>query len=1073
MTLTQQTFLGASIRSFNGSIGWNNQSSSLTVNLVEDDTNGDSFDPPKVGSAVYFDYDNWQFGGLLQNYQREYSQQGNPVFSVQIKDPRDLLSGVQLILQDYTGSTYGVDNLYNIFGYLESSGFGGSQSNDSGIPWMLVRNAFYALQLQQPIFFRDSYYILDPFIGLDLLPSYYRIAGDNISALDFIQDICNAIACDFYVDMIPLNISDTSATNAIKVKLVSRNYALRNDAINTFVSQTEGAVAKNAGYELSNEITTKFVVGGKLNNIYFQSQHTQGTETLYDDIILPYWGYDSFGRLAIGEGDFSGPTGHEYRVRIDGRPLYLQTGKMSLVNYTIDLAELHAAKAGQESWEAFLWFFDDIKESIHYGKASALGLSSGKLSDEFKQWLKDWREGERPDGPKMPSVKLASVKADDQERNSIQNEEQRKRITKIYSHINRYATEYYGKKFMVRIPFVAGALVPESNIIRLSLTPTQTGYVEETYWGRAAFLGYMPYNPEKFTAQDNKLYSYVRFASMTPTQYEDEDGNTVITNLRSKYGFDKLPLDSYILDQYPNLKQGAMRENLFVKCQVDENLVFLNSNTLFSPRAVVTLDGPVTNATRGKEYHYTALLEEIKLWVKEKGHVSDEAAKEWADEFGTYFGTDYLWKAKDASFHIPDLAAIPLENHILRYGPWYIQNTSGRVQFETDEGLVPWKFGGFTAMNYAGWAKVEDALTIQQSHETGAIEYPGVPTLSLGSALLNAGPTITDVNVAVSEQGVTTTYRMATWSWRFGNIGKYNVERFARLSRVAQEQRKAFRQFYGYREPLNYYNSENKEADLEPEDNSNHMIVGDIISTGEDDDLKIVPSVVSAPIKTIIKGLKSTIYSSKAGISMDGLYVPFSSNTESSNGLPKFESPSEDAISPTSEDLKPFGSNSIGAVFPDGDNAENLDDTNETVKSIALRSPLIVGGWGWDTDGNRVPNHDNYKTRADLWKVGPLDIRWDNSRKVWSVPNVNSQWYLGKVNSNIEPSGNGYATRYAASGVVGHTEPWIQGSGVDAIHNPHGIVLPAGLKVRYTNQYVGWDVFVAEPFDYTECSGTT
>ena len=67
MALTQETFLGASIRGFNASMGWGNQTSTCTVDLVEDPANGDDFDPPVVGTAVNFDYDQWHFGGLLQS----------------------------------------------------------------------------------------------------------------------------------------------------------------------------------------------------------------------------------------------------------------------------------------------------------------------------------------------------------------------------------------------------------------------------------------------------------------------------------------------------------------------------------------------------------------------------------------------------------------------------------------------------------------------------------------------------------------------------------------------------------------------------------------------------------------------------------------------------------------------------------------------------------------------------------------------------------------------------------------------------------------------------------------------
>ena len=174
MTFEQTTFLGASICNYNASVGWGNQVSTLSVELVEDPANGDSFDPPVVGSPVYFDYDGWKFGGLLQSYSRRYGQGGNPLISVQVQDPRTLLEGVQLIINDYS-STVSVANLYNVYGYLESTyGFGGSLVNDTGIPWKYVRDAFIAMQITNPISFRGERFWFFPFQLMNMLPDCQR-----------------------------------------------------------------------------------------------------------------------------------------------------------------------------------------------------------------------------------------------------------------------------------------------------------------------------------------------------------------------------------------------------------------------------------------------------------------------------------------------------------------------------------------------------------------------------------------------------------------------------------------------------------------------------------------------------------------------------------------------------------------------------------------------------------------------------------------------------------------------------------------------------------------------------------
>ena len=204
----QQTFLGASIRSFTMNGGFGDSSSSLSVELINDEYNVsdktpigqgddvyhngqyDKFSPPMVGSPVFFkfgqnfatvteaykqtfddlyeistvgtslkptsagsyDKDNFRnlpngqyvdlsnntiydysqilnsadrgrnhmvFGGILQTYTQNRGSGGNPLYSVQVIDPREILSNVTIILNNYTGSIYNQNNLINVYGFLE------------------------------------------------------------------------------------------------------------------------------------------------------------------------------------------------------------------------------------------------------------------------------------------------------------------------------------------------------------------------------------------------------------------------------------------------------------------------------------------------------------------------------------------------------------------------------------------------------------------------------------------------------------------------------------------------------------------------------------------------------------------------------------------------------------------------------------------------------------------------------------------------------------------------------------------------------------------------------------------
>ena len=59
------------------------------------------------------------FGGILQSYTQNKGAGGSPLFSVNVVDPREILSNAMLIFNNYQGTTYNNKNLFNIYGFLE------------------------------------------------------------------------------------------------------------------------------------------------------------------------------------------------------------------------------------------------------------------------------------------------------------------------------------------------------------------------------------------------------------------------------------------------------------------------------------------------------------------------------------------------------------------------------------------------------------------------------------------------------------------------------------------------------------------------------------------------------------------------------------------------------------------------------------------------------------------------------------------------------------------------------------------------------------------------------------------
>lgn len=64
-------------------------------------------------------YNHFVFGGILQSVVESRSPNGNPLYSVQVTDPREILGNCIVVLNDYAGTTFNNKNLYNVYGFLE------------------------------------------------------------------------------------------------------------------------------------------------------------------------------------------------------------------------------------------------------------------------------------------------------------------------------------------------------------------------------------------------------------------------------------------------------------------------------------------------------------------------------------------------------------------------------------------------------------------------------------------------------------------------------------------------------------------------------------------------------------------------------------------------------------------------------------------------------------------------------------------------------------------------------------------------------------------------------------------
>jgi len=1077
-TFQQVTFLGASIRSFTSHIGWGNQTSTLSVELAEDPRNFDLFSPPAVGTSVYFDYLGWTFGGILQSWRKTRGEQGNALYSVNVEDPRDFLSGVNLIISNYTGAVNVVPNLYNIYGHIEDEeGFGAANLNENGMSWTKIRDSFNTLQASSPMRLRsDSIYI--DLSQLPAIPDSHRVSGPIISLMDFIADICSAGSRDFF-----FTYSVNNGQNTLYLITIDRSRPATRGAVTTFLSSLNGFNESELGVEFRNEATSKFLIGGAVEKLhatpsqespaitnanfpegsnrtiwpYFGlKEDLTGIRVLEPKKVYPFEGQRLSSSLSIEGGILGGHLEEttnglifdtfitDVRKELSDEQME-QVAKLAGLHtvefynpavekglnfkhpfdnwynrasklYKTDLNELRAALGGQDAWETYLQMnaaeYDGIYNPVddtwyyysntHYGKNIAIniiGLHNGVFLDniinaannpniDFGTWLEDTVD---------PLLFTKTRQQELENGQEIQTAEEV--IAEIYETVRAFAQEYFGRKYLVSVPSVGAKFDPEETTvindfrgneftvelngkIITSLEPTDGGFVDESEFKNVIANKLLPKTFAKLMLDNGKIQAYVRYL------YLEEDGES------EKFSIDLLPSDSYVHDD----------RYIYLKCDVEPDLVFLKTADVFSPRAVITLP----NYLSTRDATETWLRNELAATIKGvaagagkliPGDVNDPIAKIIDDLIKTGMGADLLNEPVVPMFVVPTMAIVPLRDNTQTYGPWYAAGANGKSDAEVDEQMVPWNFGSYELMNAAGNAKVVEGASQQQEGETGSVTFAGVPVINIGISLIEGGPYVTDVQVNIGEGGATTTYNFQTWTRQFGTVAKEMIEnaRKQRLLNNKNAQR-------------NFKNKKSRLAQFQPVQqggqgrhskrnraNSSHPLIAAQKSGSKN-------NIVIAPPYNIADKVQDL--EDKYIASLDTIFTPFSTNFDGSGGSPHFERPSGN-YPISSSGLNPFSYphnfTLMTRADPEWDeDSLHIQNSGEDdvlgYKTVALRGPLVIAGWGYDINGKPVPSKqgspnefaDDYKVNQSKWKVGPVDCRWDDTKKIWVASGGNS-----------------------------------------------------------------------------------
>lgn len=1061
-------FLGLSVKGFSSTVGWGEQVSEVTIQLVQDTCEAPATRPKYyydinlnkqsttdadpgflgeqidiIGAPAFFRMGEFEFCGLIQNWEKANTTSANPIYTVKLVAPIGLLQNTQLILDGYTAGikpnaifSSAPNNVINVYGFLEgvngviapelyqdspgvylpgddgidgavfgtaAGAFGGAVKNNNGIQWDKIQDALSVLLSATPPLKNNwsphgrltskgvvlssigapwtnayglltadgivnAYYISQYYIDLTELPvppSYFRMFGGNTSLLEAITRLCQESGFDYYVELIPLRGSAYSGSGidkVIKIRTVSRVVQPDLDQITDFIAdkQSDGTLVQSSvGYEFRDDTTSSFLYGGPKETLFQTTGICNPTLLSQEDldtysprgqlsVIVPYVGTYKNGNMIVPyEISQCGNWSHWF-ADFESDDL---NNKLNYIDFsgqaiTISSRELELAMQSFEEWESEI---EERSETCFLVPESSLyttipdfyyrfNPAPGKIASE-KQWnkIRDSIDAAQAnaiagantevDAPNRPTIK-AMIARDFENRknkfNAIVREGQdvfgttsmlwEQDINTIYQFVLGIAQKYLGKTWAIRVPAVYGYLDSESNTIFYSDEPGQDGGWTEM----PTVLDLV--NPSSdldlFTNDKNKILPFLKF----------ETNSVLLSNLT---------LEDTLINE----------AGIYIKCDLAPDYVFHDKSTAYIPRVVVSIEEPTLQIADG-------IIEDIGGWdntLKLLGYSSESRNEILGNAFSTV-GEKSMFFRNFVVGDMPSAAAIPIKSNVHTYGPWSNIGPPGGTKLEQNDGLTPWEYGGYAAMNLAAEELMQAGITNTQVVEVGSVTVAGMPTLPLGVEINSAnilngihliesrsatyspyngsfagnsfsylylgapsygwagnyGPNITNIDINVGEE-ITTTYGMRTFTPKFGRFSELNA---SRLKQIGQNRLKLLKDIN-----TKARDNSNISADIAQKNNISRRVASALRKTetasrkySTNTPHEFLVGEIFAPNTGVLYGSGNVIprslvgtysskdmtatlasYEKKAYMSMDGLIRPVSMGGD--GGLPRYSIP--------------------------------------------------------------------------------------------------------------------------------------------------------------------------------------
>lgn len=986
---TSPTFMGLAITGFTSTVGWGGDSTDVTIQLADQSKdvlceNTAGFVPGQLGTPRTFTYGGFSFRGLLHNWEKTSGMNGTG-YVVRLKSPSQVLKNAKLVLKGLSDAPWTGGS--NIFVVNPST----SWCVDYGPTWSECSSAIGTIR------YKDVNYSVNVSqIGATGL----RFDGDSVDVMTACERAAAAAGKQIYVHLVG---------NTITIQASSTAQSPQAAAINQSISNLASGAVANAANSTSNLINWSRGVEDA-ESVSFAALNGDFEKTVATcSNVKQFWGFDE----VSGNPIFSNNT----PANGDDESFTVNTSHSALVSactggapYTITVLELRAAMAGYESWLNYAI----VKQASSVQRAGGPDKNPFITDDEA---LTAFLTG----GDAMPatcdilntSASHAKFIAQGQRQGTTE------KLHALHEFVKSFS-QFYGQKFGAMLPAPIGGCGEKTNYEKtdggwsegsvLGITPPAQFKSDDNRIG--AFVGFVPQNKPSFsTGSNDGVYRVDATAISSPWYYtggklylkatvEEIKGRVAIisvgggVNMRPE-GNDNIEdsLDEALLvflmkDAIPGLKTEKLEE--LIKNLGASELKGLSLSTGMHNR-------PLKAAVPVKSNFYC-----YGPWFASSD--ADAGRSEYQG---------------DSSYNPWNFAGSSFMNTVAAY------QVSGMI---TGASIVE-----SGSIRYHGLPSVSLAQAISSG--------PNITSINVAIGMQG---TITTIQMRTFVPNFGELHQSRLSMMKRAGMARQKMQR-AFDQRASQRMAMNTNRFIGgmVLNSIERGQSQPKRG-ATPDGGGGLVMIGSTVplegvggaesgrgnggGSGDKEDMPGNHSVVANYSNAMGESYDS--WQKRAGGDASILFRPFTVNHEV-DGMPKYDNSGTSSGGSSYSDppvvdgksLDPYmdkaGAGEYGTalghdmrVLVTGDSYNDLvrgpkeDPTGEWKKArpLALRGPVMISGWGYDKAGYPVPNNDDsysddplanrsdkfkdyWLAKPDEWKVGPLDVRWNEDRQVWEAVN--------------------------------------------------------------------------------------